>query len=502
MLPLHHRPLIPGILAALPSTVHLKARELILDPQPLILNTYLMQKISDLEQAYEYDKQRLEQTEIPIVTVSASYKEDLKGFYGLPEKEFITDIVFSRAHYSMALAIAIAACGKHLHPEKAWIVDPTNYVNAKEWNKVLFTQAVGKALARQSLLKYFKDLIDKFGRNKLPILKSITNPLLYVTQNVQRPILSMHIAAGNILAEQGKQIYQMVTDPHVREDYLNEAERDNIKFLVFDERTKFEFLEKASILHKQVDPKRVIVTGPPVDPRIIAARKQKTAWRRGPLRLCLTTGGLGTNIYEIKTILKQLLPELRKRPSPYQLLIYAGTQGDIFRLIKRLAAEEKVALNHIKGKEELTSWLQSHSANPQIDPSQPIKKKRLETNLNIIYHPQIVDANELLTYYAFPWSHGFITKPSGDMAYDAVASGSFLLTLKEWGEWEHNIRELFEQKDIARKADAKHIVAQLTALTSTKGQTESWIEQAQNNAFKIDKLFLSGAENIVKLLRK
>jgi len=44
----------------------------------------------------------------------------------------------------------------------------------------------------------------------------------------------------------------MITDPHVRADYLNEAERENVTFLVFDDKTKIDFLEKAAVLHKKV----------------------------------------------------------------------------------------------------------------------------------------------------------------------------------------------------------------------------------------------------------
>ncbi|MEN8253259.1 MAG: hypothetical protein ABFQ62_02695 [Patescibacteria group bacterium] len=424
-----------------------------------------------LAKIYKLDKKRLEQARLPIVTVSASYKEDLKGFYGMPENEFINDVVFSRAHYSMALAVAIQSCGGTLDPKKSWVVDPTNYVSAKDWRKIQFTEAVGMTIARKPFLKYLKDFIDKFGRSKLPILKSITPPLLYLTQNIKKPILSMHIAAGNILAKQGKQVLQMITDPHVRENYLDNAERKNIKFLVFDERTKFEFLEKASTLHKKINPKRVIVTGPPIDPRIIHAKEKKHVWRSGTLRLCITTGGLGTNIHEIRRVLKDLIPQLRKNPSPYQLLIYAGTHEDIYKMAKKIAGEERVKISHHKDR---------------------------KAKLRLIYHPQIVDANEILVEFAFPWAHGFISKPSGDMAYDAVASGSFLLTLKEWGEWEHNIREIFEQKNIARRADTQHIVEQLKAITSTYGKPESWAESAMNNAFKIEKLFLDGAKNIVK----
>lgn len=428
---------------------------------------------STLQKSFKHDKDYLQQTAVPIVTVSASYKEDVKGLFGYKEDETIKDVVFSRAHYSMPTGVIMQAWGKKVGPKKAWMVDPTNYVSHKKWGSVELTEDIGQTLARRPFLKKLKDLVDKFGRSRLPILSSITPPLLHLTARLDKPILSFHIAAGNILAAQGKTVVQMITDPHVREEYLNHAEKDNFCLLVFDDQTKTEVLEKSSLLEKKVDPERVIVTGPPVDPRIIEARKKKRPWRSGPLKLALTTGGLGTNKTEIRQILRQLLPELRKRPEPYHLLIYAGTHDDICHLTEKMAKEARVAVGQFD------------------DP---------KAKLRIIYHPQIMDANELLINYAFPWADGFITKPSGDMAYDAVASGSFLLTLAEWGEWEHNIRRNFAEKGIARKAVVKEIVPQLKALTQAQDKNQSWVEQAMLRAAEIEKLdenFLSGAKNIL-----
>lgn len=422
-----------------------------------------------LQSTLQKDKQFLEQTKLPIVTVSASFKEDLKGFHGLPEDETIPDVVFSRAHYSMATAVAMVEWPNKMDPLQAWVVDPTNYATHQDWHRIEFTEVIGKTIARNPALKIVKDVIDQFGRRKLPILKSITEPLLQVTEQVERPILSFHVAAGNILARHGKIVVQVVTDPHVRSNYLDEAERENMVFCVFDSKTKTEFLEKAAVFGKEVQPNRVIVTGPPVDPRIVRARRGKIAWRNGPLNLCLTTGGLGTNKTEIKTILQQLIPELKKRKPAYKLLVYAGTQADIAEMTKDIAKHHRVAVH------------------PEDD---------LDSNIRLIYHPQIVDANEKLIKYGFPWAHGFITKPSGDMAYDAAAAGCFLLTLKEWGVWEHNIREIFEQKEISREAIVDHFLEQLEFLTTTRKQSQSWVERAMNHAFHLDKSFLEGAKHI------
>ncbi len=88
------------------------------------------------------------------------------------------------------------------------------------------------------------------------------------------------------------------------------------------------------------------------------------------------------------------------------------------------------------------------------------------------------------------------------MAYDVAASGSFLLTLQEWGEWEHNVREVFEQLGIAREANVDQIIPQLEALSQAQGKSQSWAEQAMNNALSIDKLYLEGAKNILAAYQK
>ncbi len=427
-----------------------------------------------LAKTYAFDRERLMETQIPIVTVAGTFREDLKKMYGMANNNTDTDIVLSRAHFSMALGAATQAWGDKMDPKKAWMVDPTNFVSIKNWRNVQITEFVGKTLARHSLLKILKDFVDKFGRGKLPILNSITPPLLYLTEHVEKPILSFHIVAGNILAGEGKKVVQVVTDPHVRPEYAMHGNLKNTKYCVFDEQTKLEFLEVAALQKISVHPDKIVVTGPPVDPRILKARDKKTAWRNGPLKICITTGGLGTNKPEIHQMLVQLLPQLRRRPSAFQLIVYAGTQKDIAEMVKELAHQEHITIgeNH------------DHKA-----------------NLRLLYHPQILDANEMLIRYAFPWAHGFISKPSGDMAYDAVAAGCFLLTLKEWGVWEERIREIFEQKEIARKADVGHIVEQLQALTSAPSGT-SWVEHAMNHAFGIEKLFLLGNKKILEVVKE
>ncbi len=426
----------------------------------------------DLEKVYFEDKRYLETTQVPIVTISGTYREDLKDWHRLENNETSQDVVFSRAHFSMALGVAIAAWRRQFDHQKAWLVDPTNFVSINDWHSITFTESVGKVIARHRWLKKLKDIFDRFGRKNLPIIDSLAPPLLYLTQEIDRPVLSFHVAAGNLLLDHGKTVLQVITDPHVRYDYLKHAGNKRLYYAVFDEKTKTDLLEQAKLIEQEINPDHVFVTGPPIDPRIIRLGRNKRPWRSGVLRLAITTGGLGTNKLEILSLLDGLLPELKKPNPKIKLLVYAGTHADIAQAVKQKAKAYQLGVGKVTNR---------------------------QAKLRVIHHPQIFNANELLIKYGFAWADGFITKPSGDMAYDAVASGSFLLTLDEWGEWEHNIREFFEQKGVSRPARIDKILAQLTVLTQSSGpKSLSWVEKAMLNTHRLDGKFYNGAKNILK----
>jgi hypothetical protein len=486
-------------------------------------------KASDFEKIFYRDRQLLSQTQFPIFTVSATYHEDLKELHHLSGNDSDQDIVFSRAHYSMTLALALRAWGEKIDPRKAWFVDPSNYVTGKQLMSLQVTDLLGKLVARFALLKFLKDFVDRFGRQKLPILASITDPTLYLAQEIQRPILSLHIATGNILAKTGKEVYQVITDPHVRADYLENAELPNMHFFVFDEDTKLEFFHLAKQLGKKIkdDPKnpKVRVSGPMIDQRILAIGEKKRIWQPGDtLRICLTTGGLGTNREEIFAILEKLLPEIKaqiqgKSQSQLpriELIFYAGTHPDLYKQARILAKKYAIRYDLIQEHDPARFGIGEHFPKPRL--------KTLKSRFAIIFHPQLVDANELLIQRAFPWADLFISKPSGDMAYDAVLSGAALLTLKEWGDWEYNVRHVFESRYVSKKCDSKNIIEQLEQITYSnemRSKTEkkpssplpkpelrknkgegSWLSQAMTKSHHLEPIFSQGTKNILKTLRQ
>jgi hypothetical protein len=420
------------------------------------------------------ERHLLETVEVPIVTVSATFKEELVREFG--EKllgETTPDVTFSRAHYSMANALVVAATKKN---KTFWMIDPTNYVSAKDWPKILFTQRMGRLIARNPLLKEIKDLLDTRLRNQLPLTKAIREPLTYVTGRVERPIISLHYEAGNILLENGKTVLQVVTDPHVRPQYLTHADNPKLSWAVFDEATKAKLIELAYILGHKVDEKRVTVTGCPVDPRIVTKDKNTAirGYKHRPLRLAITTGGLGTNKDEIQTLLHNLAPAIKK--GAVHIAAYAGVHDDFQTMFTTFARTYNIKVGELKND---------------------------QAAFRIFRGEDIIDANELLLDYIFPWADGFITKPSGDMAYEAVAAGCFLLTLKPWGVWEDNIRAYVESLGVSVRVDKENILAQLQALTTMPVEkNKPWVELALERSQKLAKPFSQGAFNILKLYEK
>ncbi len=415
------------------------------------------------------DRHRFGTVDVPVVTTSASFRHDILQNFG--EKAHLSgnEIVFSRAHYSMAVAVMRAAVESKL---TTWLIDPLNYMTEKDWGKISLVVKVGELAARFPILKHVKDVFDTIVREKSPLTQAIKEQLLYATARIdEKTIVSMHYETGNILARNGKRVLQVVTDPHVRPQYLYEAERPNITYAVFDQDTKNEFLTKAGKSGKKVNPAKIVVTGPPVDPRIVGSRAKKTSGWLGtrPLRLAFTTGGLGQNKNELGQALTCIAPKIKE--GKIQVILYASTLPDFMKMYQEIAERYGIEV----GK--------------RIDDE--------NAALRIFYYSSIVDVNQALIDYVFPWSDGFITKPSGDMAYDAVAAGCFLLTLEPWGIWEKNIAKIFTSVGVSQEAKPRFLAAQLDDLIRS-----GWIEDAIKKALAIDKLFLNGAKKVVDLQQK
>jgi UDP-N-acetylglucosamine:LPS N-acetylglucosamine transferase len=244
----------------------------------------------------------------------------------------------------------------------------------------------------------------------------------------------------------------------------------DIRFAVFDTKTKSTFLKLAKTLHKHIDPDRIVVTGPPVDPRITNLAKNKPLITKDqPVNIGITTGGLGTNLPEIKTALTQLAP-LLEPPEKIRLFLYAGTHQDFRSFFEDFAAGHDIRIGNLDDQ---------------------------DARIRILYEDSVIDANNNLINYLFPWAQVIITKPSGDMAYDAAAAGCALLFLQPWGEWEENIQSIFIKNRVGRDLNVPKTFDQLSYLIHSQS-----LQNAQTAAKNLPSIFREGAKNIVNLQQR
>ena len=417
----------------------------------------------DLKDALHEERHLFEEAEVPIVTVSATFRKELADKYR-SVVHTPSEVVFSRAHYSMAEAVRRQA---NILGKKAFISDPTNFVSKKDWGKIEFTEKIGKTIARYKILKMVKDKLNDLLRGSTPIAEAIKSPLLYLTGKTPCPIISMHYETGNILIKSGKTVIQAVTDPYVHQQYLDAIPSPNVTYAVFDEETKGSLLQKAGDLKRELTDDQVVVTGVFVDPRIIETGKEaKKISKDEPINLAVTTGGLGTNLNEIKKVLQAFKP-LLVPPERIRLFLYAGTHKDFRRFFEDFARENHVRVGNLDDT---------------------------DARIRILYDDSIIDANENLIKYMFPWAHGVIAKPSGDMAYDAAAAGCFLLFLEPWGIWEEKIQQIFVNKRVGFNLDTNNSYRHFIKLLKS-GQ----LEKALANAHTLPGLFREGCKNIIEL---
>jgi hypothetical protein len=450
----------------------------------------------------QQEHQLLLKADIPIATVSATTKELLAATFNQPPTS-PDEVVFSRAHYSMALACLLEA---YRQDQEAWLVDPTNYVTGQDWQKLLFTEKVARLVARHEILKDLKNSIDARVRNQLPISDALKGPLLQLFKGVIKPILSLHYEAGNKLVAAGHRVVQVVTDPHVRPQYrtplppagasfpekapaagppgilpgesrthFSEAEPATITYCVFDSPTKQEFIHLAQELGKTVNPNHIVVTGPPVDLRIIndADDKTLTVPASNALRLAITTGGVGTNYGEIKTLLSQIKPEHFQGKRSLELLLHAGLHHDFASLYRDFSQRIGIPFSDIH------------------QDSSPLR---------LIHTDSLVEANELLIDHVFPWADAIITKPSGDMAYDAAAAHVACLFLDPLGPWEQNIQDRFVALGIGHDLDVNRFSEELDRLLKTQGGYPNFFAAAAARCAKLPDHYTHGCQNIINVV--
>lgn len=415
----------------------------------------------DLRKALLAEKKKLEEVDVPVITVSASFRKEIVEKYevNLGSKG---EIIFSRGHYSEAMAVVEAAKRKGL---SSYLVDPMNFVSIKDWGKLEFTEDIGELTARYDLLAKLKRVAEQLLRGKLPVSEAVKPVVLELIENIKVPIVSGHYEVGNVIAQTDKKVVQMVTDPHVSDPYLKVSDEENVSWVVFDEGTKNQFVDKVKKKNKSVNEKMIKVTGPGINPKILdVGKKGKTLDDERPLRLGITTGGLGTNRGEIKKVLDNLVPFIEE-PEKIQLFLYSSTHRDFRDIFEKFANENNIRIGDLDNE---------------------------EAKLRVLHEDSMVDGNRNLIDHMFPWVDGVITKPSGDMAYDVLGSGAFGLYLDPWGRWEETVKSRMFEFGVGKKLDIEKAGEEIMKMRK-EGELSKMMDKANKWAQNSD-----GAKEIVE----
>lgn len=379
----------------------------------------------DLRKALLAEKKKLEKVDVPVITVSASFRKEIVERHEV-KLHSKGEIIFSRGHYSEAIAVVEAAKQKGL---SSYLVDPMNFVSIKDWGKLDFTEDIGELTARYKILANLKRVAEQLLRGKLPVSEAVKPVVLELIEDIKVPIVSGHYEVGNVIAQTDKKVVQMVTDPHVSDPYLKVSDEESVSWVVFDEETKKQFVDKVKKMDKSINQDMIRVTGPGVHPKILEfGKKGKKLDAERPLRLGITTGGLGTNRGEIKKVLDNLAP-LVEEPEKIQLFLYSSTHKDFRDIFEKFANENNIRIGDLDNE---------------------------KAKLRVLHEDSMVDGNRNLVDYMFPWVDGVITKPSGDMAYDVLGSGAFGLYLDPWGRWEETVRSRMFDFGVGKNLDIKN----------------------------------------------
>jgi hypothetical protein len=151
-------------------------------------------------------------------------------------------------------------------------------------------------------------------------------------------------------------------------------------------------------------------------------------------------------------------------------MYYAGTNSDHAQMVQNVAQEHGVKI------------------------SPPHER---QAALRLLTADDIVDANNLLLAYGFPWADVVYTKPSGDMAYDAVAAGCAVFFLKPWGDWERNIQGILTNAGVAQITDLESVTEQLLEAVN-RDYAKPWLEEALEKTRLQSPEFYQGARNILQ----
>ncbi len=355
----------------------------------------------------------------------------------------------SRAHATIAQSVA-----QVLNGATDVYVDVLQYVNNRDFLKF---EKLARRAKRVASSPRLHDVYNRYS----PLIRRIVNPdkkvqpvVDYFAKSIasrgdNTPVITTHYSVGNALLESlkargdGRSVVHYVTDPsHIHTQYLKHKDDPRTHYFVFDKATA-SALEDAG-----VDADKISVTGFSTHPDLSPAEARSVADRK--LRVGIFTGGVGTNRAEIETIVQNFNPENQ------QLVVYCGTHTDIM---------------------ESSLGLVSRNLRTKIVPAQNFQESDIGDEHIVFVVGTSLEGAVPASYKVLNWSDVVATKPSGDIAIEAVLSGHPVIPLSHWGVQEDVIDDMLHAYGATIDIpDLKNIGAILSTL-QTSGLMQDQIDQ-------------------------
>jgi hypothetical protein len=385
---------------------------------------------------------RLGEADIPVLTLGGSKK--IGGF-------------LSAGHDVMQRGFIEAAEEKGLD---AYGVDAIDMINTEEERQALAQMAQLPRMVVRSELgskMLHHPLVQKM-RSGLGLEDVVADKVLRLVDQVdkRKPIVLFHYGAAKVLVENGYNVIMAVTDPSsdlTHEGYIsfvneNPRYQEQVRYAVMDEATAF-WLNQ----YQGIPRERIKNVGAFVSPEVVEAGKQKISaaekrWSKEklfdhPVRLAVFTGGLGTNIFEIKKLIKELSSWMHS--GRVELNVFLGTNLDLRENLRDYAASE--------------CGLQTADTEQQ------------QTYLNLVAGQDKQWLAEKSKEF-LKWADLVVTKPSGDKGFEACAAGCPLLSLFPLHPHEIRIYKILRRRGAAVRAEIGGLKDQLIDLVAGGKESE------------------------------
>ncbi len=435
-----------------------EAKDLYENNLPLFLDKYIIEIKEELttEKDVKQAQEKLAKADIPVITIAGS--PQIGGY-------------LTMAHDSMMQAFLEAAEDKGI---KAYGLDVLDFLTTEEERKGILDMAkLPRIVVRTEMgSRLLHNPIVQKLRGGLGFEEVLKDKILKLIDKVSKDkvIVTYHYGTAKTLVEAGYKVMIAVTDPSVELthngyfDFLTSENKERVFYGTMDKATKEWFVKEINVFEKNI--KEV---GCFVSPQMIKAGKEKiknrdVRWEKctkgnEKFHISLFTGGLGTNFWEMRDAVLNFLCMLCK--DKITVDVFFNTNSDLDKhlndVLKKVGCDEDINIFSSKDKDKLN-------------------KKSIEI---------------------FKKSDLVLTKPSGDKAFEAIASGAIPLFLFPLHPHEVVIREYVMNGGVGEIAKIEDLKEQVESILFNKKKFTSQVYKTQNMENK-NPIKLDGVNNLLK----